>query len=458
MSPGQLSRFVARAAFSLLAATAALPASAAIVTYNFTASNMGNSDLSGDTPLATVMRAFSALNATMTGSFSYDTASAPVDGTSGATNTSAEYRGLHLTINGFTVAGESFSSVVGNQTVVVLDIAPSFPYFGVSSAADNLRQFGRPELTHVSDSVRTGFTFLSFADYVTMGPTQASGLTSTALPASLDLNSFSEASFLIFELTDGTDTGSFMYRIDALSLETAVSAQPTLASIIQTFLSTGTLPTESIPGVFELPDAVTSAITTLAELLKLLFPAQVPPAAVELGDGSLFDDVAVVEGQPIVFDPAVAVGYVYEIRNAEEEGVYFMTVMAPTVGGDTEYLLTFLGAGGVESVVLAAGETFAFDAQLQLSRFVLSEIDAAAALDPADGLAFPTVISFTGSGTIDLIQTPIVMETDDPVANVPEPASALLVALEGAAAAWGTRWRRRRATPGRSGFACRCAP
>ena len=295
-----------------------LAASAGIVTFNFSATAMSSGDAPGTDELATVYRAFHGLNPRLTGSFSYDTAAAARQSATGSSYASAEYAGISFRLDGLNAAGQSFSSVVAGPTMAVNDVVHPDPLNGPSSLADDLRVYGRPDSgAAVSAGVAIGFTYLSLADYVIYGPTAATGLTGTALPGSLNFAQFAEAAFLNFDLTDGSNTRSLMYRLDALSFQDLSTPPPTVAGIVQDFVATGTLPSQSIPGVFELPDALVSAITSLQDLLNLLFPASPPPADVSLGSGNLFDEVTVAAGVPVVFDPPVSVGYLYEIpKNA----------------------------------------------------------------------------------------------------------------------------------------------
>lgn len=136
-----------------------------------------------------------------------------------------------------------------------------------------------------------------------------------------------------------------------------------------------------------------------------------------------FEGVPVVEGQTVLIDPAVAVGFDYQIGNGDP---YFRSVTMPDGVGDDLFDLWFWDGslwvdagldlqGSVEHVFGAGG----------VDRFRITGIETAAGIDPFAAGAFTTGVSFVADGTFNGTMTPLMAE----VAEVPEPASLLLTAL-----------------------------
>lgn len=144
-------------------------------------------------------------------------------------------------------------------------------------------------------------------------------------------------------------------------------------------------------------------------------------AAAGGGDAG-FGFVATVEPeQPLFIDPYVAVGYEYLVLS----GPSMSAVLLPAGIGDGLYSLhTWDGSAYQDAgVSLVGGTTYRFDTPM--TRFVIRGIETSAMLDPADGNAFVTGLSFSGGGQVNVAQLPISEFT----AAVPEPGQAWLLAL-----------------------------
>jgi hypothetical protein len=111
-------------------------------------------------------------------------------------------------------------------------------------------------------------------------------------------------------------------------------------------------------------------------------------------------------------DPAIAVGYVYDIGAGDPN---FASVILPDVG-DGIFDLGFLST----HVTLDAGVQYFFPAG-GVAEFKVTGIEASARLDPADTLAFITGITFVTDGSFTGTMTPII----ERVSAVSEPSSVL---------------------------------
>jgi hypothetical protein len=131
-------------------------------------------------------------------------------------------------------------------------------------------------------------------------------------------------------------------------------------------------------------------------------------------------DNEVTAGVPIVIDPAVATGYIYQI-GAEDPN--FASVELPNIGNPTPYeLLVWDGTAFVlVDASLAAGTVYDFAAG-GVSEFEVLGIDPSLGVDPNNATAFATQLTFVGDGSFTGTMTPI-------TAQAPEPATLALVAL-----------------------------
>lgn len=116
---------------------------------------------------------------------------------------------------------------------------------------------------------------------------------------------------------------------------------------------------------------------------------------------------------PISFDPPVSVGYEYTM--APESSTRFGSVLIPAAlpGGDDSFTVEFDN----QSFPLKAGNAFFFTDHSTggVARFRVTGIDPAEGLDPADGAAFITTLTFidNGSESYDFTMVPIVEDTTD---------------------------------------------
>lgn len=157
-------------------------------------------------------------------------------------------------------------------------------------------------------------------------------------------------------------------------------------------------------------------------------------------EGAFVIELPEVEaGETIWFDPDVATGYVYTATG----GGLFASVTAPTlltVNDPDGYMVSYLDAMGVEvQQALFANTTVMFD--IPVSTFTITGIDTDLMLDPTDGAAFVTGVSFSQGGQFGITQLPITTFVPD-VNNVSAPAMLALMGLSLAGIA-GLRRRRK---------------
>jgi hypothetical protein len=148
-----------------------------------------------------------------------------------------------------------------------------------------------------------------------------------------------------------------------------------------------------------------------------LVSTPVLPTAITTSSGAFTFNTPVVAGIPIFIDPLVAVGYDYAIGAGDP---FFDSVTLPIGIGDNLYTLSFDG----QSFALAAGVTFDFTKYFAggVDAFEVTGIETGAGLNPGDPLAFPTEVTFVGSGRFTGTMTPI-------TASAPEPATLALLGL-----------------------------
>jgi sugar lactone lactonase YvrE len=143
--------------------------------------------------------------------------------------------------------------------------------------------------------------------------------------------------------------------------------------------------------------------------------------------GFRFPNVPVVSGQTFFFDPDVAVGYDYTVTG----GPLFASVLIPNAlpKGDSNF---FLELGSFGTFPLVAGTPFNLLGvnSSGFSSFRISGIDPNELLDPANPVAFVTGLTFTGSGTVNVTQTPIIQNVPD-VVGTPEPSSVIGLGILG---------------------------
>lgn len=139
---------------------------------------------------------------------------------------------------------------------------------------------------------------------------------------------------------------------------------------------------------------------------------------VRCGQGLLCTGSGGVGGVPrraaprVFIDPALAVGYTYEV---EAPGPNFASVYVPAAlpNGDGAFQVEFNG----QTAPLIAGEVFDFTTVVPggVSTFRITGIDTSEALDPTNAAAFVTGITFVSETTTDigLTMVPIVVDPDD---------------------------------------------
>ena len=125
---------------------------------------------------------------------------------------------------------------------------------------------------------------------------------------------------------------------------------------------------------------------------------------------------SVIRATPIKVDPTIAVGYDYEIGAGNPN---FASVTLPTGIGDNQYdLYLHNGLEYVFETQLTGGVEHPFTA-LGVSKFRILGIESSAMLDPGDGTAFITELTFTDDGeftgtmiaiTKDLIYLPLIIK------------------------------------------------
>lgn len=137
------------------------------------------------------------------------------------------------------------------------------------------------------------------------------------------------------------------------------------------------------------------------------------------GDTPVFNfDNAVVADRIEFYDPFVAIGYDYEIGAGDP---LFGSVILPDIGDGAFDLLLDDGSGFQFVEELMAGEEYDFGAGV--AAFRILGVELSAGLDPADGAAFVTGLSFVADGRFTGTMTPITQF----VAPIPAPPAGLLL-------------------------------
>jgi len=151
---------------------------------------------------------------------------------------------------------------------------------------------------------------------------------------------------------------------------------------------------------------------------------------IELGDAGIGLDPST----PIWIDPEVAVGYEYSVT-----GSTFATATLPAGFGDDLYQVSWwdpaASSGSGAYVLLDSGHDGGLFSALELIDFTslvsldgvigfqVLDIEILAGLDPDDSNAFPTGVTFTSGGVVNVKMTPIIRN----VGSVPEPGTLLLL-------------------------------
>jgi hypothetical protein len=127
-------------------------------------------------------------------------------------------------------------------------------------------------------------------------------------------------------------------------------------------------------------------------------------------NGAYTFTVDVIPNVMIFIDPAVSLGFDYEIGDGDPK---FASVQLPIGIGDSRYTLIVHG----QAFALAGGDTFDFAAHgfaNGVAQFRVADIEASAALDPNNAAAFPTGLTFTAAGTFSGTMTPLCRSTPLP--------------------------------------------
>ncbi len=143
-----------------------------------------------------------------------------------------------------------------------------------------------------------------------------------------------------------------------------------------------------------------------------------------------FDFNVVIPTQRIFIDPVVAVGYDYVVTNGPLiASVNFTTNLNDPNGYELRDL-----AGNLLAV-LQVGEIYNFASAV--SGFRVTGIEPSAGVDPNNGLAFVTGLTFASAGRLQMTQTPITFDTGGgggvPPSDVPLPSGLALVLIGGLA-------------------------
>jgi hypothetical protein len=137
------------------------------------------------------------------------------------------------------------------------------------------------------------------------------------------------------------------------------------------------------------------------------------PASLPTGttvNGAYTFNVNVVPNVTIFIDPAVSLGFDYEIGAGNPK---FASVRLPIGIGDNRYTIIVHG----QAFTLVGGELFDFADHgfaKGVVQFRVVDIEASAGLDPSNGAAFPTGLTFTAAGTFTGTMTPLCRSTPIP--------------------------------------------
>ena len=147
-------------------------------------------------------------------------------------------------------------------------------------------------------------------------------------------------------------------------------------------------------------------------------PAVTPTASPTGGPSYQFNN-PVSQGIPVLLDPLVATGFIYQIGATDPN---FASVLLPNIGNSSPYqVYTWNGTAFVFDTSLAANTLLNFGSG-GVSEFEVLGIDPSLALDPNNATDFITQLTFTGTGNFTGTMTPI-------TTAVPEPSTWAMMIL-----------------------------
>ena len=181
---------------------------------------------------------------------------------------------------------------------------------------------------------------------------------------------------------------------------------------------TTTPPPNLGPGSISFRNVSNAISGSVVPVIGLIPSNPILPVPTPSVPGFTFPSVPVTPGVRRFFDPDIATGYDYSVTG----GPNFASVLIPSAlpKGDSNFTLELAGFG---SFPLLAGTEFnLLDKNPNgFSSFRISGIDESEMLDPTNGQAFVTGLTFTNDGTVNVNQLPIVTNSS----AVPEPLTIL---------------------------------
>jgi hypothetical protein len=129
---------------------------------------------------------------------------------------------------------------------------------------------------------------------------------------------------------------------------------------------------------------------------------QVSLPTVNASTGAYQFSATVVAGQTIFIDPAVAIGYTYQIGAGDPN---FASVTLPSIQ-TSSYTVDYTRNGIAQTASVAPGAVFTFPTG-GVAAFTVTGVNPALLLNPANSSAFVTGLTFTASGTFTGTQTPL---------------------------------------------------